>query len=216
MSKLIDLTHPLQHGMPVFPGDPLVDIKSHNTISQDEYNLSSITMGSHQGTHLDAPNHYFDDGKTIEKMALEQFFGKATCIDLAPDSVLAPRTILTIEMFEPHAHHFLSDAKIIYRTGWSHAFGTSQYFEDYPTLSLEAAQWMADKKIGLLGMDTPTPSIDATACHHILLQKGVEIVIVESLTNLHLLPMQFIFSAFPLNLQGVDGSPLRAIAIIED
>ncbi len=94
-------------------------------------------------------------------------------------------------------------------------FGTPEFFAEFPTLTLEAAQWMADRKIGLLGMDTPTPSEDWKECHHILLKEGVEIVIVEGLTNLEKLPESFIFSGFPLNIKGRDGSPIRAVAIVE-
>jgi kynurenine formamidase len=64
-------------------------------------------------------------------------------------------------------------------------------------------------------MDTPTPSTDWLECHHILLAKGVEIVIVEGLTNLHLLPATFRFIGFPLNIKGRDGSPIRAVAEVD-
>ena len=73
-------------------------------------------------------------------------------------------------------------------------------------------RWIASKRIGLLGMDTPTPSNDWMDCHHILLKRGREIVIVEGLKNLEKLPKQFTFIGFPLNLKGRDGAPCRAVA----
>ena len=82
-------------------------------------------------------------------------------------------------------------------------------------MTLEATRWIAERKIGLLGMDTPTPSTDWKECHLILLKKDVEIVIVEGLTHLHKLPEQFTFIGFPMNITGRDGSPIRAVAVVE-
>ena len=93
-------------------------------------------------------------------------------------------------------------------------FGTKEFFSDYPDLTIEAARWIAERRIGLLGMDTPTPSSQWLECHHILLGKGTEIVIVEGLANLDQLPPEFTLMAFPLNLKGRDGSPIRAVALV--
>ena len=117
-------------------------------------------------------------------------------------------------MFEPHADKFQPGAKIIYRTGWDRAFGTREYFSDFPSLTVEAAQWLAEKRIGLIGMDTPTPGTDWQEVHLVLLAQGVEIVIVEGLTRLEQLPERFTLSAFPLNIKGRDGAPCRAVAIV--
>ena len=162
---------------------------------------------------MDAPFHFFDDGKTVDQIPLDQFYGPATLVDLAPGSFLKAKTPLTVEMFKPHAKHFRRGAKIIYRTGWSRKFDSPEFFSDYPTLTLEAARWIASRRIGLLGMDTPTPSTEWKECHHILLKRGVEIVIVEGLKNLEKLPVHFTFMGFPLNLKGRDGAPIRAVAL---
>ena len=215
MPKLIDLSHPLEHEQLNFPLDPKISVVVHNTVANIGYNITQISLSTHQGTHLDAPFHFYDDGKTIDQMRLEQFYGPATLVDLAPGSRLNPKTPLTLEMFKPHAEKFQAGAKVIYRTGWNHMFGRPEFFSDFPALTLEAARWMADRNIGLLGMDTPTPSTDWKECHHILLKKGVEIVIVEALTNLEQLPPQFIFIGFPLNIKGRDGAPIRAVAMVD-
>lgn len=213
--KLIDLSHPLEHGQLNFPFDPKISILVHNTIDSIGYNMTQISLGTHQGTHLDAPFHFYDDGKTLDQMQLAQFYGPASLVDLAPGSHLEAKTPLTVEMFAPHAAKFQPGAKIVYRTGWDRAFGKPEFFSDFPTLTLEAAQWIADRKIGLLGMDTPTPSTDWKECHLILLKKGVEIVIVEGLTRLNKLPENFTFIGFPMNVKGRDGSPIRAVAVVE-
>ncbi|NOY40291.1 MAG: cyclase family protein [Planctomycetes bacterium] len=215
MSKLIDLSHPLEHGQPNFPWDPKLTIRVHNTVESIGYNISQLSMSSHQGTHLDAPFHFYDDGKTLDQMTLNQFYGPATWIDLAAGSFLEAKSEITVEMLQSHAEKFTPGAKILYRTGWDRMFGQPEFFSDFPTLTLEAAQWIADRKIGLLGMDTPTPSSDWLECHHILLKQGVEIVIVEGLTHLEQLPEQFTFIGFPMNLIGRDGSPIRAVACVD-
>lgn len=213
--KLIDLSHPLEHGQLTFPWDPKISVLPHNTVSSIGYNITQISMSSHQGTHLDAPYHFYDNGKTIDQIALDRFYGPAHLLDLAPGGQLEAKTPLTVEMFKPHAKKFCPGAKIIYRTGWSRRFGTPEFFTEFPTLTLEAARWIAARRIGLLGMDTPTPSADWKECHLILLKKGVEIVIVESLVHLEKLPPRFTFIGFPLNIRGRDGAPIRAVAIVD-
>jgi kynurenine formamidase len=216
MSKLIDLSQPFAHGQLNFPYDPKISIVAHNTVSSIGYNITQMTMSTHQGTHLDVPYHFYDDGKTVDQMPLDRFYGPATLIDLAPNSALAAKTPITVEMLLPHAKKFEPGAKVIYRTGWDRAFNTPESFSDFPTLTLEAAKWIAERRIGLLGMDALTPSVEWKEVHLALLHKDVEIVIVEGLTNLEQLPDKFTFIGFPLNIKGRDGSPIRAVALIED
>ncbi len=212
MARLVDLTHPLADGQPNFPLDPPIRVTPFHTVASIGYNLAEISMSTHQGTHLDAPYHFFDNGKTLDRMALDRFYGPARLIDLGR---LEPRSPITVAMLEPHAAAFEAGAKVIYRTGWQRAFGTEAFFSDYPDLTLEAARWIADRRIGLLGMDTPTPSSQWLECHHILLGAGTEIVIVEALANLDQVPAEFLFIGFPLLLAGRDGSPIRAVAVVE-
>ncbi|HEV7404905.1 MAG TPA: cyclase family protein [Chthoniobacteraceae bacterium] len=214
MLRLIDLSHPLESGQPGFPGDPAISMARVHTVAGKGCNVSALSFSSHQGTHLDAPYHFFENGRTIDQMDLRLFYGPARLIDLAPGSTLPARTPLAIEHFLPHAAAFTAGARVIYRTGWNRAFGTAEFFTDFPSLTLEAAAWIAGRRIALLGMDTPTPSTEWLECHHILLGPGAEIVIVESLNGLEQLPPEFLFAGFPLNLKGGDGSPIRAVAIV--
>jgi kynurenine formamidase len=213
--RFIDLSHPLADGLPNFPNDPQLSVKVHTTVAQSGYNLSHLALSSHQGTHLDAPFHFYDDGATLDQIPLARFCGPATLVDLVPGGALAASTPLTVDTFAPHAAAFMPGARVLYRTGWDRQFGTPRFFTEFPTLTLDAARWIASRGIGLLGMDTPTPSTDWLECHHILLAKGVEIVIVEGLTNLDRLPPTFRFIGFPLNITGRDGSPIRAVAEID-
>jgi kynurenine formamidase len=216
MPKLIDLSHPLTHGQLNFPFDPKISIVAHNTVASIGYNMTQISMATHQGTHLDVPYHFYDDGKTVDQMPLDRFYGPASLVDLAPGGFLPAKTPITVEMLGPHAAKFAPGTKVIYRTGWDRTFGTPECFSDFPTLTVEAARWIAERRIGLIGMDTLTPSVDWKEVHLMLLGKCVEIVIVEGLTNLEKLPERFTFIGFPLNIQGRDGSPIRAVAAVDD
>ncbi len=216
MPKFVDLSHPLAHGQPNFPFDPKISVLVHNTVASIGFNITQISLSTHQGTHLDVPFHFYDDGKTLDQVPLERFYGPAVLIDLAPGGYLPAKTPITMERFAPHAAKFQPGAKVIYRTGWDRMFGTPASFSELPSLTLEAAQWIADRRIGLLGMDTLTPSADWKDVHLTLLKPGVEIIIVEGLANLDRLPERFTFAGFPLNVQGRDGSPIRAVGIVED
>jgi len=216
MVRLVDLSHPLEDGQLSYPNDPEIHVTPHRTMESHGVNVSRLTMGTHQGTHLDAPFHFFAQGATLDGIPLERFYGPARLVDLAPKGVLEAKTPLEVEMFQEHADAFEPGARVIYRTGWDRMFGRPEFFTDLPSLTLEAARWIAETQIALLGMDTPTPSkIAGRECHYALLEEGVEIVIVEGLANLDQLPERFTFIGFPLNLTGRDGSPIRAVGVIE-
>jgi arylformamidase len=199
-----------------YPSDPELRVRPYRTLEANGVNVSSIAMGTHQGTHLDAPFHFFVDGTTLDQIPLESFYGPARLVDLAPGGALEPKTPLTVDTFAEHAAAFEPGARVIFRTGWDRMFGRPEFFTDLPSLTLEAAEWIAGRRIALLGMDMPTPSkIAGRPCHYALLKKGVEIVIVEGLANLDKLPERFTFIGFPLNFKGRDGSPIRAVAAID-
>jgi len=207
--NITDLTHPFSAGDLSFPDDPKVAIIQHGKIATHRYNISQIVTGSHQGTHLDAMYHFFEDGRTIDKMPLEWFYGPARVLRL-PKGTGAK---IDVDDLMPFEEHFHAEAKIILNTGWHRQFGTPAFFDKFPSLTIEAAEFIAGKKIRLLGMDMPSLGVDYYELHRALLAPETEIVVVESLTNLDTVPDEFIFSGFPLNLSGLDGSPIRAVAI---
>ncbi|WP_149242201.1 cyclase family protein [Dyadobacter sp. 32] len=204
--RLVDLSHPMEHGQDTFPSDPKLSIVSHGNTRTLKYNITQIVMSSHQGTHLDAMYHFLDDGKTLDQMPLEWFYGPVHLLRIPKHA----REEITVADFLPYENLLVPEAKIIYETGWFRNFGNENFFEDFPSLTQEASAYLAGRNIRMLGMDTPTPSRDWYEVHHILLKK--EIVIVESLTNLDQVPSEFTFIGFPLNLKGRDGSPIRAVA----
>jgi len=209
--KIIDLSHPLEHGQQTFPSDPKLSIVAHGTTETLKYNITQIVLGSHQGTHLDAMYHFRDDGKTLDQMPLDWFYGPVKVLRI-PKNAGEEITPADFESFE---EWLKPDAKIIYETGWHRQFGAANFFTEFPSLTQDAARYLAAKKIRMLGMDTPTPGRDWYEVHHILLAPETEIVIVETLANLDRVPDEFTFAGFPLNFKGRDGSPIRAVALVE-
>jgi kynurenine formamidase len=210
--RFIDLTHPLRDGLPAFPTDPRLRIEEHLAIERDRCNVSRITMGSHQGTHLDAMSHFKADGRTIDQMPLEWFHGPARVLRLPK----APREEITAADLARHEAILSPGARVLLDTGWSREFGTERFFEDFPSMTQEAARYLASRRLRLIGMDMPTPGRDYYEIHHTLLAADVEMVIVESLANLSALPGddEFTFIGFPLRWAGGDGSPIRAVALV--
>ncbi|MFT3949514.1 MAG: cyclase family protein [Agriterribacter sp.] len=207
--QLIDLSHPLEHGQQTFPSDPKLSIIPHGNTKTLRYNITQISIGSHQGTHLDAMYHFLDDGKTLDQMPLDWFYGKAHLLRIPKK----PNEEIIVEDFLPYEKLLQPGAKIIFETGWHKHFGKDYFFADFPSLTQDAARYLAEKRIRLLGMDMPTPGKDWYELHHILLP--AEIVVVESLANLSSVPDEFTFMGFPLNFKGRDGSPIRAVALVE-
>ncbi len=184
-------------------------VRPHGRIARDSYNTSLVSFITHQGTHLDAMYHFFDNGRTLDQMPLDWFFGPARLIRLPKE----PDATITVADLEPHAAHLTPGAKIIVNTGWHHHYGQPDFFRTFPSFSLEAARYLASRRLRLLGMDLPTPGKQWLELHQILLAPEIEMVLVEGLANLDAVPDAFTFAGFPLNFRGRDGSPVRAVAL---
>jgi len=100
--KLVDLAHPMEHGQDTFPWDPKLSITSHGTTKTLKYNISHISMSSHQGTHLDAMYHFLDDGKTIDQMPLDWFYGPARILRIPKNA----KDEITVDDFKKHEEQF--------------------------------------------------------------------------------------------------------------
>jgi kynurenine formamidase len=213
MSKIIDLTAPMFNGAPTMPMDPKFAITWHCTLDTLGYNLSRLTTSTHQGTHIDAPRHFFNNGECIDEIALERCVVKAVKVNLTgkqPGEAIEPADL------QPYAEFIEQGCCILLYTGWEKYFPEQSFFSGFPYVSKALADWFVEKKIGLVGMDMPTPNGDDWQYVHIKML-GAGVLIVEGLANMEQLPDNevFTFYSLPLKLQGRDGSPVRAIAIVE-
>lgn len=211
--KIIDLSHPITEIMPYYPGTQPPCVEELSFIELNGFAEKKISFLTHSGTHIDAPCHIIPDTKSVDKLPLENFLGKGAVINL---SSINQKTI-DIGNLLPYQKVIEDTDFILLNTGWHHYWYDTRYFEDFPILSIETAKWLSDFSLKGIGIDTV--SIDSLAAHsfpahRIILGQGL--AIIENLNNLDLLPeSNFIFSCIPLPIKNGDGSPVRALAIIE-
>lgn len=211
---IIDLSHPLHSGMPVYPGDPAVVVSAVSSMDDgvSVCNLGQISLGLHAGTHMDAPYHFIHEGQTIDEIPLQRCIGEAVMIHRWDHGAGAA---IQRDHLAPFESTIRSVDKVLLNTGWHHRYGEPDYFTAHPKLTGRAAQFLVDCGVGLVGVDFPAVDTEPFEAHTTLLGNGV--LIVESLTNLDSVPIdRFLFVAFPLNIIGRDGSPVRAVALIDN
>ena len=172
---IVDLTLPIAADAPHYPGDPAPQCTAHCTIEQTGYRVTLLHMGSHQGTHIDAPSHYLEDGPTLEDIPLSTFIGPAVLVPIITDA--GADTMIHPEHFLPFEEGIRRCRRVVYVTNWSQYVGTPHYYTACPELSLTAAQWLVERGVLLVGMDTPSPSLAAAEpVHRLLLGAGVVIL----------------------------------------
>jgi kynurenine formamidase len=212
--RIIDLTYDLNPQTPVYPDYPRVEITILETVQdinpgRRSLNSSRIAIGMHCGTHMDAPFHFFGNGRTIDQVPLERLVGPAVLADLrkaAKDGVVEKNDLTDF-------YSKLNETRrIVINTGWSCAWGKPNYFTDHPVLTSEAAQFLVDSGVQLVGIDAPSVDRPPFPAHIPLL--GSDIVIVENLTNLDAIESEvFELIVLPLKISSREGSPVRAIAL---
>jgi arylformamidase len=211
--RVVDLSHPITADMPVYPGDPRPSLDVASTLDGAGYVTRRISIGSHTGTHMDAPAHMIVGGRALDAYPVGHFIGSAVVLDVTAyaGSVIEPAALL------PRQAEISGSDFLLLNTGWHRHWGDDRYFVDYPVLSVDAALWLAG--LGFRGIGVDTASVDggdATeyAVHHAFLSR--DMIIVENLTNLAALPgTGFTFAAFPLRIDRADGSPVRAVALLD-
>lgn len=213
--RLLDLSLPIGEHAPPYPGDPAPELQPWATLESDGYRVTRLTLGSHQGTHLDAPSHFLKGGGSIDSVRLEACAGPALCVHL---TAKGPREAIAVADLEPFATALTPGVRLVLHTGWDHRWRTPGYFTDGPYLTESLATWLAAHRLALLGLDLPTPHPRPDAdrrIHRRLLGAGT--VLLEGLTHLECVPSgAFWICALPLRLSGVDASPVRAIGLIPE
>lgn len=207
--KYIDLTHVMRPDMPVFPGTEKPVFEKPVSIEKDGFLETQFHMYSHTGTHMDAPAHLLQGQPYLNEMDVSQFCGKAVVLD-----VKTAKGWIEIEHLRPYEEQIQKADFVILKTGWSQFWGQNRYFEAFQCLSVEAVEWLVNKALKGIGLDTisidPVDSKDMPN-HKIVL--GRQMVIIENLTNLDALEAEVVdFFCFPLKFEASDGSPIRAVA----
>lgn len=200
--KVIDLSVPLNENTPVYPGDPKVEAKPAGVLEKDGYNDCVITLGNHNGTHVDAPIHMIDRGKTLADLSVDNFVGRGVYIKLN-DRKFELEQVINSDIQEGDI--------VLFHTGMSDVYDDAKnYYEEYPGIPEDVAEYLVSKKIKMVGVDMCSVDHEPFAVHKILL--GGDVLIIENLTNLgELKGEKFEVYALPIKLE-VDGAPARVIA----
>jgi len=212
--KATDLTHHLRKGMPIYPGDPSPSFENYSTLRKDGVNLTKIIMGSHTGTHLDAPRHFIQDGIGIDKILPNKLIGEAYVADLSKKPIGSG--ITSEDLRRELEDKIVKDDIVIVYTGCSEYWGDASISREYTYLTGDAADYLVSKKVRAVGIDflsvekfkAPEP-----VAHRSLLGNGI--FIIESLSNAvkQFVGKKILVICMPIKLKDGDGAPSRVVAV---
>jgi arylformamidase len=205
--KIWDISRTLAHDLAPWPGDTPFHFQLTRKILQgDVVNLGAISLSVHNGSHADAPFHFDANGKTIDQLALETYFGPAVVVDLT--KLFADE--IKIDNLKTRGAEIEKTSRVLIKTGvWR---DSTIFPERIPIIAPDVAEWLQARGARLLGLDLPSvDAIDAKVLrnHHALNHAGI--AIIESLDLGAIEAGIYNFAAFPLKIAGSDGAPVRAV-----
>ncbi len=200
-----DLTATIDEKTSVFPGDPLFCRKVVQSLKPSHFALSEISLSNHIGTHIDFPAHVIDNGATSDDFNLDHLIGNGKVIDIGEVDIIDAKLLAKLE-FKPHEI-------IFFKTKNSFLEKSGELFENYVHLTSDAAHFLVEKKIKIVGIDYI--SVDAfheetLPVHQILLKE--DILIVENLALKTVPAGNYRFYIAPLAIANMDGLPARVFA----
>jgi len=211
LARCHDVTLPLRGGGAVYPGDPAIRIGVHSAIAQgDPANVSTLALGSHSGTHVDAPSHFLSGGDTVDRLPLERLVGPAVVLDVS-------RGAGGIGVEELAEHDLANRSRVLLRTGNADLLRRGEFSPDYRALTPAGGRYLLDRGVELVGVDTLSIEEFGSAdfsVHRLLLGEGV--VIVEGLDLSAVRAGRYGLICLPLRLAGLDGAPARAVLTEEE
>lgn len=212
--KVLDLTHVISEDMPVYPGTETPKLNTANTYEADGFKETLMIMYSHTGTHMDPPAHLYADGATLDSMPVTSFVGKGFVVDCTD---LKAGDFITIDKVNKNKAKIDEAEFILFHTGWSNYWGTEEYYGRFPVADKEVVSYLAEHKKKGMGVDAISidPMTEETLpSHQIVLSSNM--VIIENLTNLDQVGSEIVtVCLLPLKWKNADGSPIRAIALID-
>lgn len=201
--RIIDISLPLHRGTIMYPGNPSVRITSQR--STTSY-VSEITLGSHTGTHVDAPRHAFRRGRGVDRLPLSAFIGPCRVLDMT-----GVRLAVTVSDLRPQ--RIRAGERILLKTKNSRR-GFARWRDDYIWLAPDAAAFLASHRITLLGIDSLSVKQRGSPDnrpHTALLSRGIPIV--EGLNLARVRPGRYTVVCLPLRFVGLDGAPARVVVM---
>ena len=208
MADLIDISVPVYSGMVYYPGDPGAEIAVSRSIdSGDIANITELRLGSHCGTHVDAPSHFENDVRTVDRIPLDVLVGQARVLDLTGAASQVSRLDL-------EAAGAAGATRLLLKTKNSRLWTEPEFNKDYVSLSDEAADFIVTSGVVLVGIDYLSIEeyrSETFAVHHALL--GASVAVLEGIDLSNVAPGDYELVCLPLKVKGGDGAPARAILI---
>jgi kynurenine formamidase len=218
MKRLIDLSHRIDNQTIGFPNAPVPEITEYQEIkdsrfiynADSSYHIGQINIVANTGTYIDVPFHRYDYGKDLADIRLENV------ADLEGIKITVPKNVKAIGS-DFFVNRNLENRCVLIETGWSQFWGTRDYFNNAPYLTEDAAVYLMDKRVKMVGIESC--NIDniedaSRPAHSILLDD--DIFILEHLVHLEKLPAEgFRFFAVPPKITGLGSFPVRAFALVE-
>lgn len=218
--RVIDLTHPIQPGMPVWPGDPETERVQHSTQDAHGYSLNQWTFGEHSGTHVGAPSHRVPGGRSLDQVDVNDLI-----LALRVIAATEPVSVLHLERHEVEHGRIEPDSCIALCTGWSERWPNAEaVFErddqgafQWPGFTVEAVEWLhRERQVKMLATDAPDIGYGADTDLDVGKRCAeLDMLHVENLANLDQVPVNggyLVIGALPL--VGGTGSPARVFGLI--
>ena len=212
---ILDLTHTIKEGMPVYPGTEPPTLAPASSYERDGYRETLLTMFSHTGTHVDAPAHIVEGARMLDEFAPEELVGRGVVVDcrhLGEGGVIDMQTLLGSEDALRHADF------ILFATGWDEKWGSEEYYRGFPVVSGEVLEYIISADIKGIGFDTISldPVSDAALTYHHRLFGQRSIINIENLRGLgELVGRSFTLYCLPMKFEQSDGAPARVFAVVD-
>jgi arylformamidase len=205
---LYDITVPTHPQLPVWPGGPKFELSHPSKMSEGAIcNVSNLSMSVHTGTHIDSPLHFVDGAITTNEIPLNQLVGDCVVAELPGRSRITPADLDSLNLPA-------GTKKLIFKTDNSQLWSdlSHPFYEDYCALTTEAAKWVRDFGIHLLGIDYLSVSLFADPpeiVHQILLEAGM--VLMEGLNLTGVPEGDYRVTCLPFKIENAEGAPARVI-----
>jgi len=222
--QIVDLSHTIEEGMPVYPTHPqFFHMRWH---TGDPANLYQLLISEHAGTHLDCPAHFYGDRAdphcvSLESVPIELFIGRAVKLNFPDLEGNRQLTAGDIQAWEASNQHLKEGDAVVFHFGWDRKWNTlpegKPFLESWPGITGECARYLADRRIRMAATDCLGIDGSATTdlgAHFALLENGI--LIVENLRNLDKVPSVFFLITLPLKIKDGTGCPIRAVAIFSE
>jgi len=209
--RIYDVSLPISSDLPIWPGDPELELKRIATLEADGANVSRLSCSAHTGTHVDAPYHFIAGGTTVEALSLDVLIGPAHVVALPGLRLITPESLAALNLPA-------SARRVLFKTdnsGLWNGPAAGAFRRDFVALAPAAAQWLVDRGIRLVGVDylSVEPYAEqepiAYTTHHILLGAGV--IVIEGLNLAEVPTGVYELICLPLKLVGADGAPARVV-----